>query len=181
MFLPGESQGRGSLVSCHLSMGSHRVRHDWSDLAAADQFTWTTEVKPIDVENTGLLQKELNIYPTKHTEQEMSELLSEEGRMSFLWYRVSRDLDSEISRPLVCSLWEIELTFNKWRQHQQSWAWTQGLVLPPLIQLIASCLRHEWDGRTRLPLSRHDSCKCQWIYLKSFKLKFSRCIFQPSY
>ena len=43
----------------------------------------------------------------------MSELLSEEGRMSFLWYRVSRDLDSEISRPLVCSLWEIELTFNK--------------------------------------------------------------------
>ena len=31
--LPGESQGRGA---CGLtSMGSHRVRHDWSDLAAA--------------------------------------------------------------------------------------------------------------------------------------------------
>ena len=29
VFLPGESQGRGSLV------GSHRVGHDWSDLAAA--------------------------------------------------------------------------------------------------------------------------------------------------
>ena len=29
VFLPGESQGRGSLV------GSHRVRHDCSDLAAA--------------------------------------------------------------------------------------------------------------------------------------------------
>ena len=34
VFLPGESQGRGNLVGL-LSMGSHRVRHDWSDLAAA--------------------------------------------------------------------------------------------------------------------------------------------------
>ena len=34
VFLPGESQGRGSLVGCRL-WGSHRVRHDWSDLAAA--------------------------------------------------------------------------------------------------------------------------------------------------
>ena len=33
VFLPGESQGQGSLVGC-LSMGSHRVGHDWSDLAA---------------------------------------------------------------------------------------------------------------------------------------------------
>ena len=34
VFLPGESQGPGSLVGC-LSMGSRRVRHDWGDLAAA--------------------------------------------------------------------------------------------------------------------------------------------------
>ena len=34
VFLPGESQGRGSLVGCR-PMGSHRVRHDWSDLEAA--------------------------------------------------------------------------------------------------------------------------------------------------
>ena len=33
VFLPGESQGRGSLVGCRL--GSYRVGHDWSDLAAA--------------------------------------------------------------------------------------------------------------------------------------------------
>ena len=33
VFLPGESQGRGSLVGCRL--GSHRVGHDWSDAAAA--------------------------------------------------------------------------------------------------------------------------------------------------
>ena len=34
VFLPGESQGRGSLVGFP-SMGPHRVGHDWSDLAAA--------------------------------------------------------------------------------------------------------------------------------------------------
>ena len=33
VFLPGESQGWGSLVGCHL--WGHRVEHDWSDLAAA--------------------------------------------------------------------------------------------------------------------------------------------------
>ena len=32
VFLPGESQGRGSLVGCRLT---HRVGHDWSSLAAA--------------------------------------------------------------------------------------------------------------------------------------------------
>ena len=36
VFLPGESQGRRSLVGCRLwGLGSHRVGHDWSDLAAA--------------------------------------------------------------------------------------------------------------------------------------------------
>ena len=33
VFLPGESQGWGSLVGC--CFGSHRVGHDWSNLAAA--------------------------------------------------------------------------------------------------------------------------------------------------
>ena len=33
VFLPGESQGQGSLVGCRL--WGHRVGHDWSDLAAA--------------------------------------------------------------------------------------------------------------------------------------------------
>ena len=33
LFLPGESQGRGSLVGCHL--WGRTVGHDWSDLAAA--------------------------------------------------------------------------------------------------------------------------------------------------
>ena len=33
VFLPGESQGRGSLVGCRL--WGRRVGHDWSDLAAA--------------------------------------------------------------------------------------------------------------------------------------------------
>ena len=39
VFLPGESQGRGSLVGL-LSLGSHRVGHDWSDLAAAVELPW---------------------------------------------------------------------------------------------------------------------------------------------
>ena len=34
VFLPGESQGRGSLGGLP-SLGLHRVGHDWSDLAAA--------------------------------------------------------------------------------------------------------------------------------------------------
>ena len=33
VFLPGESQGRGSLVGC--SLWGHRVGHDWRNLAAA--------------------------------------------------------------------------------------------------------------------------------------------------
>ena len=39
VFLPGESQGWGSLVGCR-SMGSHRVGHDWSDVAAAAACDW---------------------------------------------------------------------------------------------------------------------------------------------
>ena len=34
VFLPGESQGQGSLAGCRL-WGRTRVRHDWIDLAAA--------------------------------------------------------------------------------------------------------------------------------------------------
>ena len=39
VFLPGESEGRGSLVGLP-SMGSHRVGHDWSDLAAAAVYVY---------------------------------------------------------------------------------------------------------------------------------------------
>ena len=38
VFLPGESQGRRSLVGCRL--WGRRVRQDWSDLAAADLEHW---------------------------------------------------------------------------------------------------------------------------------------------
>ena len=40
VFLPGESQGRGSLVGCRL--WSHRVGQDWSDLAAVAVLGFTT-------------------------------------------------------------------------------------------------------------------------------------------
>ena len=39
VFLPGEFQGRGSLVGL-LSLGLHRVGHDWSNLAAAAAALW---------------------------------------------------------------------------------------------------------------------------------------------
>ena len=39
VFLPGESQGRRSVVGCHL--WGRRVGHDWSDLAAAG---WSKDV-----------------------------------------------------------------------------------------------------------------------------------------
>ena len=39
VFLPGESQGRGSLVGCRL--WGRTVGHDWSNLAAAVCTTWT--------------------------------------------------------------------------------------------------------------------------------------------
>ena len=38
VFLPGESQGRGSLVGCRL-WGRPELGHDWSDLAAADTYS----------------------------------------------------------------------------------------------------------------------------------------------
>ena len=36
--LPGEFHGRRSLVGCLLFMGSHRVGHNWSNLAAASAY-----------------------------------------------------------------------------------------------------------------------------------------------
>ena len=52
VFFPGESQGWGSLVGCHV--GSHRVGHDCSDLAgaAADQRILRYQV--VLMENLGL-------------------------------------------------------------------------------------------------------------------------------
>jgi len=45
VFLPGKSQGCGSLVGCHL--WSCRVGHDWSDLAAAAAGAFTTLDNPL--------------------------------------------------------------------------------------------------------------------------------------
>ena len=56
VFLPGESQGRGSLVGRHL--WGHRVGHDWSNLAAAaiKLFSFCTTKETIE--------KEKATYPT---------------------------------------------------------------------------------------------------------------------
>ena len=50
VFLPGESQGQGSLVGCCL--WGHRVGHDWCDLAAAAAYyfpSWRGAWQPIPV------------------------------------------------------------------------------------------------------------------------------------
>ena len=46
VFLPGESQGRGSLMGCHL-WGRTDSGHDWSDLAAAaaEASSWNSQNK----------------------------------------------------------------------------------------------------------------------------------------
>ena len=52
VFLPGESQGRGSLVGCHL-WGSHRVGHNWCDLAAAAAAESSQVAHPASVGDAG--------------------------------------------------------------------------------------------------------------------------------
>ena len=44
VFLPGESQGWGSLVGCCLSMGLHRVGHNLRDLAAAAAYSHASKI-----------------------------------------------------------------------------------------------------------------------------------------
>ena len=58
VFLPGDSQGLGSLVGCRL-MGSHRVRHDWSDLAAAAAHTSKVMLKILQVRLQQYVNREL--------------------------------------------------------------------------------------------------------------------------
>ena len=61
VFLPGESQGQGSLVGCLL--WGHRVRHNWSDLAAAaagQGSPWNSPGQNIGVGRFSLLQ---GIFP----------------------------------------------------------------------------------------------------------------------
>ena len=51
VFLPGESQGQGSIDGLP-SVGSHRVGYDWSDLAAAAAVMWTAAQKMLhDTDN----------------------------------------------------------------------------------------------------------------------------------
>ena len=55
VFLPRDSQGRGSLVGCRL--WGRRVRHDWSDLAAADATTYYQATGPWTIMADSIAQK----------------------------------------------------------------------------------------------------------------------------
>ena len=50
VFLPGESQGRGSLVGCHL--WGHTVGHDWSDLAVTEYIHTCTSLSSLSYLNS---------------------------------------------------------------------------------------------------------------------------------
>ena len=72
VFLPGESQGRGSLVSCRLwgRTGSHRVGHDWSNLAAAAAAVWLKTCLEVAGRDSGRspYTREMQRGPSKATE-----------------------------------------------------------------------------------------------------------------
>ena len=59
VFLPGESQGRGEPGGLP-SMGSHRVEHNWSDLAAAAAATFLTIFALLNEQSHG---EQNNKYP----------------------------------------------------------------------------------------------------------------------
>ena len=75
VFLPGESQGRQSLVGCRL-WGSHRVGHNWSDLAAAAanlpyekcQSFWlsTSDMRPNNLHFWQFLKWSWNCWSSTH-------------------------------------------------------------------------------------------------------------------
>ena len=83
VFFPRESQGRGSLVGCHLR-GSHRVGHDWRDLAAAAAASLKngrSKRKPI-IEGQTMqmaflvcLQGQLAALPRTHVERFLQQVL----------------------------------------------------------------------------------------------------------
>ena len=82
VFLPGESQGRGSLVGCCLLV-SHRVRHDRSDLvaaaAAAGVQAWKTKL------NDHRCQR--SPWASKGLSWGLLEFSWHEGMWDFLWSR----------------------------------------------------------------------------------------------
>ena len=61
MFLPGESQERGSLVGCRL--WGRRVRHDWRDLAAAAAAAYNLRIlNLILIKRIEIVQKEIELF-----------------------------------------------------------------------------------------------------------------------
>ena len=77
VFLPGESQGQGSLVGCHL--WCHRVGHDWSNLAAAAA---ATSVLMFNPELQQMLIKFLFYKKSK------TPWLAQQRSSELMWYQV---------------------------------------------------------------------------------------------
>ena len=88
VFLPWESQGQGSLVGL-LSTGSHRVGHDWSDLAVAAEelFKILMSRPPPEQLNQGLSiwTQVLVVFPMCSQGRESVELWTQPQGMERIW------------------------------------------------------------------------------------------------
>ena len=125
VFLPGESQGQGSLVGL-LSMESHRVGHDWSDLAAAaaavHAFPFYLMLVPCLVTGAFLPSSLSKIIRIK-----------DEWKNNYTWQKIQNDneSESEICSVLSDCLWPQEL-YSPWNSPGQntgvgSFSFLQGI------------------------------------------------------
>ena len=102
VFLPGESQGRGSLVGCRL-VGSHRVGYDWSDLATVAAARWGMKGKfRLRIETS---------YPTSITDlcnsnsNHFSPKCCGEDKVRGCLYRAEHRIEVQQLEALCCCWW----------------------------------------------------------------------------
>ena len=97
VFLPGESQGRGSLVGCHL--WGRTVRHDWSDLAAAAAATATTKPSHHNCWSLCTLEPvKLQKYKTDKNSVK---------NLGLSWWSSGQDSPLPMQGAQVCRNWEL--------------------------------------------------------------------------
>ena len=126
VFLPGESQGRGEPGGLP-SMGSHRVRHDWSDLAAA-----AADVGNLISHSSAFSKNSLNILkftvhvllkPDLETFEHYFTSMWDEcncGVVSILWHCLSLVWNENWPFPVLWPLLSFPNLLAYWVQHFHS-------------------------------------------------------------
>ena len=88
VFLPGESQGRGSLVGCHL--WGCRVGHDWSDLAASSSSSKARSASDLSLV-LEVIQSQLHKNPSSTTTPSSClKSLQRNYSRYFLWFPLKK-------------------------------------------------------------------------------------------